>query len=82
VTLDADVAARLKTVARERGISFKQALNQAVRAGLTAGRRASAPFRQYTQPMGLRPGLQIDKALQLAAAMEDEEVIRKLELRK
>jgi hypothetical protein len=42
----------------------------------------AAPFRQYTQPMGPRPGLQIDKALQLAAAMEDEEVIRKLELRK
>jgi hypothetical protein len=32
--------------------------------------------------MGLRPGLSIDKALQLAAALEDEEIIRKLELRK
>jgi hypothetical protein len=82
VTLEADVAAQLKTVARERGISFKQALNQAVRAGLSAGRRASRPFQQYTQPMVLRPGLQMDKALQLAAALEDEEIIRKLELRK
>jgi hypothetical protein len=32
--------------------------------------------------MGLRAGLQIDKALQLAAALEDEEIVRKLELRK
>jgi hypothetical protein len=31
--------------------------------------------------MGLRAGLQVDKALQLAAAMEDAEIIRKLELR-
>ena len=76
MTLDADVAAKLKTLARERGISFKQALNEAVRAGLSAGGRASRPFQPYTQPMGLRPGLQIDKALQLAAALEDEELIR------
>jgi hypothetical protein len=82
VTLDPDVAARLKAVARERGISFKQALNQAVRAGLGAGRRSARPFRQYTQSMGLRPGLSLDKALSLAAALEDEEVLRELELRK
>jgi len=82
VTLDPDVAARLKAIARERGISFKQALNQTVRAGLGAGRRAAQPFRQYTQPMGLRPGLSLDKALGLAAALEDEEILRKLELRK
>jgi hypothetical protein len=32
--------------------------------------------------MGLRPGVPIDKALQLAAMLEDEEAIRELELRK
>lgn len=82
MTLDPDVAAKLRAVARERGISFKQALNQAVRAGLSAARRSPRTFRQYTQPMGLRPGVSIDKALQLAAALEDEEIVRKLELRK
>jgi hypothetical protein len=82
VTLDADVAARLRRVARERGISFKEALNQAVRAGLDPTRRPGRPFRQRTKPMGLRPGLRIDKALQLAAALEDEEIARELELRK
>ncbi len=82
VTLDPDVAAKLKTVARERGISFKQALNQAVRAGLGTGRGRRRPFRQRTQPMGLRAGVSVDKALQLAAALEDDETIRELELRK
>jgi Ribbon-helix-helix protein, copG family len=82
VTLDPDVAAKLKAVARARGISFKQALNQAVRAGLGAGRRSARPFQPYTQPMGLRAGVRIDKALQIAAALEDEEIVRKLELRK
>jgi hypothetical protein len=82
VTLDPDVAAKLKALARQRGISFKQALNQAVRAGLRARPQALPPLPRYTQPMGLRPGINLDKALQLAAALEDEEIVRKLELRK
>jgi hypothetical protein len=82
VTLDADVAAKLKAVARARGISFKQALNQAVRAGLAGPRRSGRRFAQPTQPMGLRPGFDLDKALKLASALEDEEIARKLEVRK
>ncbi|MBI2159934.1 MAG: ribbon-helix-helix protein, CopG family [Candidatus Rokubacteria bacterium] len=82
VTLDADVAARLKAIARQRGISFKEALNSAVRAGLGRERRAARAFKQYAQPMGLRAGFNLDKALQLAAAFEDEEIVRRLERRK
>jgi len=82
VTLDADVAAKVKALARARGISFKQALNEVVRAGPAVGRGPVRRFRQLTQPMGLRSGVSLDKALPLAAALEDDEVIRKLELRK
>jgi hypothetical protein len=82
VTLDPDVAGKLKAIARERGISFKEALNRAVRAGLGAERRARRAFTQYSQPMGLRPGFNLDKALQLAGALEDEEIVRRLERRK
>lgn len=82
VTLDPDVAARLKAMARERGISFKEALNTAVRAGLGGGRRVARPFKHVPQPMGLRPGVTLDKALQLAAAFEDEELVRRLQRRK
>jgi ribbon-helix-helix CopG family protein len=82
VTLDPDVAAKLKAVARQRGVSFEQALNQAVRDGLAAGRCAERPFRLYTQPMGLRPSVSVDKASRLAAALEDDEIVGKLDLRK
>ena len=82
VTLDPDVASKLKAVARERGISFKEALNRAVRAGLGKERRAPRTFTQYSQPMGLRSGFNLDKALQLAGALEDEEIVRRLERRK
>jgi len=79
VTLDADVAALLKEFARARGVSFKEALNSAVRAGLAAG-RTPQPYHTPSRALGLRPGLDLDKALQLASDFEDAEIMRKLEL--
>jgi hypothetical protein len=35
-----------------------------------------------SRSLGLRPGVNIDKALSLAGELEDEEILRKLELRK
>ncbi len=84
VTLDPEVEAMLRRVMRERGLSFKEALNQAVRLGTGAVQsgRAARPFRQKTYRMGFRPEFRWDKALALADAMEDEELARKLQLRK
>jgi hypothetical protein len=45
VTLDPDVEAKLKATMRERGVSFKAALNDAVRAGLDAPASALRPFK-------------------------------------
>lgn len=82
VTLDDDVAAAVQRVARERGMSFKAALNMALRAGLAAGAPASRDYVAPARPLGLRPGVDLDKALRLAGSLEDEEIVRKLELRK
>ncbi|MEX0784384.1 MAG: ribbon-helix-helix protein, CopG family [Dehalococcoidia bacterium] len=82
VTLDPDVAEQLKAHARRRDLSFKEALNSAVRAGLAAERGERRPYRTPSRPMHLRPGIDLTKALQLAAALEDEEIIRKMEMRK
>jgi hypothetical protein len=82
VTLDPDVEAKLKATMRERGVSFKAALNDAVRAGLDRGKPEPRRYRMPTAPMGLQPGVNIDKALRLAGELEDEEIIRKLELGK
>ncbi|MGH9156496.1 MAG: CopG family transcriptional regulator [Acidimicrobiales bacterium] len=82
VTLDPDVAARLKAVANERGVSFKVALNAAVRSGLDASSVPARPYRVPTRPLGLRPGVDLDHALRLAADDEDAELVRKLHLRK
>jgi hypothetical protein len=74
VTLDPDVEARLREVARERGVSFKEALNSAVRAG-----RMAREYRTPSRPLGLRPGVSLDKALQMAADLEDAEIAHDLE---
>lgn len=81
VTLDPDVAVLLQEATRARGVSFKEALNEAVRAGLAAG-RSPRPYATPSRRLGLRPDVDIDKALRLAGDIEDAEIQRKLELRK
>jgi hypothetical protein len=82
VTLDPDVAAKLKQNANERGVSFKEALNSSVRRGLESSAAPSRPYRVPTRQLGVRPGINLDKALQLAGELEDAETMRKLQLRK
>jgi len=81
VTLDDDVAAKLHETARVRRVSFKVALNEAVRAGLgTPG--SAKPYRMPTRRMGARLEVDLDKALALAGQLEDAETLRKLDLGK
>jgi hypothetical protein len=83
VTLDPDLAEKLRSLAHERGVSFKEALNAALRRGLAEGARGSKrPYRLASRRLGLRPGVDLEHALRLAGELEDAETIRKLELRK
>ena len=83
MTLDPDVEALLRRMMRDRGLSFKAALNQAVRDGLVRHpAQAPRPYRQKTYRMGFRPELRLEKVLSLAASLEDDEIARKLSLRK
>jgi Arc/MetJ family transcription regulator len=81
ITLDEDVAAQLRRVMRERDLTFKDAVNSAIRAGLGVEREGGA-YRLPTYRMGARPGVDLDKALRLAASLEDEETMRQLRMRK
>ena len=74
VTLDPDTAQIVRRLMRERGVSFKQALNDAIRSGATS---AAEPFSTPTAPMG-RPSVNLDRALQIVGDLEDDELIRKM----
>jgi Ribbon-helix-helix protein, copG family len=83
VTLDPDLAAKLRALARERGVSFKEALNSTLRRGLTSGGgRSERRYKLASRRLGLRPGVDLEQALRLAGELEDGETIRKLEPRK
>jgi len=75
VTLDPDTEALVRKRMRERGVSFKRAINDAIREGLASSPRP--PFRQETANMGI-PLVDLTKALQLAGELEDAEIIRKM----
>ncbi|MFO7279572.1 MAG: hypothetical protein C0P77_004105 [Thermoanaerobacterales bacterium] len=80
VTLDPDTAALVRRRMKEEGVSFKQALNDAIRAGFEDARRRE-PFRTATAAMGV-PTVDLDRALQLAGEIEDVELVRKMRLGK
>jgi hypothetical protein len=83
VTLDPDVVAKLKEEMRRKDISFKEAINSSVRRGLERNEAKPRPYRlPPPQRMGARPGVNLDKALQLAGELEDAETMRKLQMGK
>jgi hypothetical protein len=82
LTLDPDVAAKLKDEARRQGVSFKEAVNSNLRRGLAAAGPAAAPYRVPSRSMGAKPGLDLDQARDLADRLEDEEVLRKMSVGK
>lgn len=75
VTLDPDTAALVERRMRERGVTFKQAINEAIRAGL--GAEEPDEFRTATASMG-QSRVALDRALQLAADLEDDELVRRM----
>lgn len=70
ITLEPDVEALLKKAMRERGITFKDAVNEAVRAGLAKPAQDVPPFKQRTMHLG-RPLVDLTKALALADELDD-----------
>jgi len=74
VTLDEDVVDRVKQEARSKGIPFRQALNDILRFGLLASRKApqAAAFRIVPKHMGTKPGLNYDNVSALLELGEGE----------
>jgi len=78
VTLDEDVAQQIRQRMRERGAGFKEVLNELLRRGLQSP-EALEPYSAPTFRMEVRPEVDLTKALSLASAMEDEEILHELE---
>lgn len=73
VTLDPDVAAKLKELAHRRRASFKETLNDVIRKGLSSQAGTREPSERYVvEPHagGFRPGIDPDKLNQLVDELE------------
>ena len=84
LTIEDGIARALKERAHRSGKPFKQIVNETLRAGLgaAAGRR-TRPYRVKPAALGgVMPGINLDKALALADAIEDQELAAKMRLRK
>jgi hypothetical protein len=78
LTLEPDLAKKLKDLAHRRGQSFKQTLNEVVRRGLAAQEARPKKARYVVTPHrgGFRPGIDPRKLNQLADELEVEDFVR------
>ncbi len=62
VTLDDDIAAKLRDRMRRSGATFKETLNTCLRRGLEepTDTDLATPFKVEARSMGLRPGIDLD----------------------
>jgi hypothetical protein len=75
LTLDDDVAAKLKAESQKTGRPFRDTVNACLRAGLSVRKQsAAAPaFRVKAHDLGMRPGINIDKVSALLDELEGPE---------
>jgi hypothetical protein len=75
--LDDDLLIQLKKRANEEGLTLSEVVNLALRKSLSDPKRARRLFRQRTCDLG-RPSFDVTRANAVAAALEDEAILRKL----
>jgi hypothetical protein len=84
INIDDQLLERAKKLARRSRRPLRETVNRALDIGLNKldPRSRRKPYRCTTYRMGFPPALNLDKALRLAALLEDEEIARKLLLGK
>jgi hypothetical protein len=85
LTIDDRIAKALKALAHRSGKPFKRVVNETLQAGLAAGETPAKTRPYRLKPVslgGVEAGVDLAKVLHLADALEDDEITRKIELRK
>lgn len=79
--IDDDLLHELRQRAEAQKVPLTKLVNQALRQGLASKPAKRTAYREKVHSMG-EATVNLDKALAIAAAMEDEEIARKLAVRK
>jgi len=82
--IDDDLLEELREQAHREKVSLTRLLNRVLRSGLQAKPGLAPQHRRYREETHAMdaPRADLRKALALAAALEDEEIVRKMTLRK
>ena len=73
ITLDEDVATKLRALSRRSGRAFRDVVNEVLRRGLArpAESRGRVPFRVVARDLGARhPGVNLDNVAELIERIE------------
>jgi hypothetical protein len=72
LTLDEDVAAKLRAEVKRSGGPFRKVVNETLRRGLASQRTPvrQPPFKVVPRDLGLRPGLSLDNISELIEQIE------------
>jgi hypothetical protein len=73
ITLDEDVAAKLRALSRRSGRAFREVVNEVLRRGLArpTESRGRPPFRVVARDLGARhPGVSLDNIAELIDRVE------------
>ena len=75
LTIDEDIAVRIRDLRRRSGQSLKQVINRLLREGLRSSPRTpdAKPYRTTPHRLGLRPGFDAAGFNQLVDELETEE---------
>ena len=71
LTIDDDLAQRLKAEMRKRGATLKEVVGQLLRRGLDAPVPQKKRFRVKARSLGLRPGINYSKTSEMLAWLDE-----------
>ena len=79
LNLEDDLSDKLASATQKTALPLEEIVQRALRLGLEKmippTPVKATPYQQRTYDLGVRPGINLDKAIALAAEIEDEEII-------
>ncbi len=82
ITISDDLMTELKKRSYKTGQSLKDVVNSTLRAGLNVSGRTKKSYTCPSFPLGASPRYNLDRSLNLAESLENEEIVRKIQLKK
>ena len=83
LTIDDDLMIQVKNKAREENMSTKEVINRALRAGIDAvGEKKLSSYSCRSFSLGIPREVDPDHAIDIFDALQDQEIARKLQLKK